>query len=67
MKNTIFTIKQGSENAAKLAAELIARSKWFTVEPLPEDEFEFQTKNEPGLPDTWRSDRSPKWMTRISS
>lgn len=29
---------------------LIARSKWFEVTPLPDDEWEIRVKNEPGLP-----------------
>ncbi len=40
----------GTEIANALAVTLISRSKWFEFTPLPDDEYEFIVKDEPGLP-----------------
>lgn len=37
-------------NALRFARELIQASKWFTLTPLPDDQWEFVVKNEAGIP-----------------
>jgi len=44
--NLQHLIVSGESNAARLAGELVRRSQWFTFEPLPDDEYEFQFKTE---------------------
>lgn len=36
----------GTENAIRRARQLILESRWFTVTPLPDDEYEFTRKQE---------------------
>ena len=48
-QNTQTTTVVGTHSADVLATKLIKLSKWFSVTPLPDDEWEFTVKNEPGL------------------
>lgn len=42
-------IALNASSAGRLAAEFIRASKWFECEPLPDDEYRFVLKDEPGL------------------
>ena len=53
MKTRTFTVT-GQANCAAIAAVLVAQSRWFQVEPLPDGAWCFTTKNEPGSEDAIR-------------
>ncbi len=42
---------KGAAAAKHFAAELLSASKWFQLEPLPDDEYEFRVKDEAGIPE----------------
>jgi hypothetical protein len=51
MENThIFSrVLKSQQAAAKVAAALVERSAWFSIEPLPNDQWEVQAKANEGL------------------
>lgn len=51
---------EGADVAATFATQLIQASKWFAVTPLPDDEWEFEVKDEPGIPVVSQPRHSPQ-------
>lgn len=48
------TVTSGWYPTSDLCDELIVASKWFEFTPLPDDEYEFIVKDEPGLPKRYK-------------